>query len=94
MKRFIAFLLAGLLLLLLCGCGKITAESSYEELEKAFLGATQEEVREVLGEPDSMLSGLWGDIYLRGENEIVVFYYGDYDGMGCVEQIHITERQV
>ncbi len=94
MKKLIAALLAFAMLFALCACApKVTPESSQEELEEAFIGAAQEEIHRAFGKPDSMLSGLWGDIYLRGENEMVIFYYGDYDGTGCVEEIHISERQ-
>ncbi len=95
MRKLIFVLLSAVLILaFFAGCAEVTPESSKEELEEAFLGATQEEIRRAFGQPDGILSGLWGDIYLRGENEMVIFYYEDYDGIGCVEGIKITERQV
>ncbi len=100
MKKLVAALLAFAMLFALCACApNVTAESSQEELEKAFLGKTIGEVHRAFGDPDSFLSGLWGEIYRRGENEMVIFYYESVDGgynddSGVVTEIHITERQI
>ena len=59
-------------------------------------GTPRSEVLEKFGEPDSFLSGLFGDIY-RCEDKLVLIYY-DSDAYGSedasVLEVHITDRQL
>lgn len=47
-------------------------------------GTPQDDVHNIMGKPDSMLSGLWGDIYKLVNGSIVIFYY---DPNGNVQEI-------
>lgn len=48
--------------------------SAPEDLEK-LLGVSLDRIHERLGEPDTMLSGLWGEIYhLEDGTEFIVYY--------------------
>ena len=65
----------------------IESHPSNEEIESwrgIGIGTPRNEVHDIMGEPDSMLSGLWGDIYGLVNESIVVFYY---DPDGNVQQI-------
>lgn len=91
MKKFFVLALALLLLFVFCACARPGVNSSLEKLNEAYNGKSNSDIHKALGEPDGCLSGLWGDIYLRSENEIVIFYY---NSEGLIETIIITERQV
>ncbi len=41
------------------------------------MGKTEQEINDNWGEPDSMLSGFYGDIYVYEERQIVIYYDGD-----------------
>lgn len=94
-KRFpAAVLLAAVLCFaLLTACGEEPTLADYERIKA---GTPRSEILEKFGEPDSFLSGLFGDIY-RCEDKLVVIYY-DSDAYGSenapVLEILITERQL
>ena len=94
-KRFpAAVLLAAVLCFaLLAACGTEPPLADYQALEA---GSPRSEVLETIGEPDSLLSWLFGDIY-RCEDNLVVVYY-DSDAYGSedapVLEVHITNRQL
>lgn len=89
-----AVLLAAVLCFaLLAACGTEPTLADYKAIEA---GTPRSEVLEKFGEPDSFLSGLFGDIY-RCEDNLVVVYY-DSDAYGSedapVLEVLITERQL
>ncbi|GHV17160.1 hypothetical protein FACS189425_02830 [Clostridia bacterium] len=48
-------------------------------------GTSESEVKRIMGrEPDGMLSGFWGDVYLLGDGTELIFYY---DANGIVSRI-------
>ena len=65
-----------------------TKETLYQQLQNEKLDVvleelkeyTQEDVINAWGNPDSMLSGLYGDIYKVNEEEVIIIYYSSYDG--------------
>ena len=101
-KTLSCLLIIGLVLSLhACGTDSIALDSvlemSREELEERLLGLSQEEIYEMWGQPDSVLSGLWGDIYLLPEEDqmLVLYYDSDefYGKNGHVIDFKITEHQ-
>ena len=76
-------LLVTLVLLLLAGCSsafpsiKQISSLTDEEAENLLMGKTEQEIIDNWGEPDSMLSGFYGDIYVYEERQIVIYYGGD-----------------
>ena len=60
-----------------------------EEATEALAGKTEQEIRDKWGEPQSLLSGLWGDIYVYDENEIVIYY----DTNGTVSDVRIWKTE-
>lgn len=89
----VLFLAVFLCLLLLTACGEEPTLADYERIKA---GTPRSEILEKFGEPDSFLSGLFGDIY-RCEDKLVVVYY-DPDAYGSedapVLEVLITERQL
>ncbi len=89
----VLFLAVFLCPLLLTACGTEPTLADYERIKA---GTPRSEILEKFGEPDSFLSGLFGDIY-RCEDKLVVIYY-DSDAYGSenapVLEILITERQL
>ena len=74
-------------------CGTEPTLADYKAIEA---GTPRSEALEKFGEPDSFLSGLFGDIY-RCEDKLVIVYY-DPDAYGSedapVLEVLITERQL
>ena len=103
MKRATFHVLITVLILCLCACGAndISLEDvqklSQEELGEKLVGLSQKEIQEMWGNPDSFLSGLWGDIYLLPENNmmIILFYETDITKAehGHVIGFNVTQRQ-
>lgn len=94
MKKYMALVLALVCALGLVGCASKTdrtadipelseiADYTQEQLEEKLIGLSDEEMYNSWGEPDSMLSGLWGDIWsLGGESDKKVILYYDKDGI-------------
>lgn len=92
MKKLTVFILSLVFILALCGCKpdgttdtpKLGEISNYtqEQLDEKLLGLLQEELHNLWGEPDGMLSGLYGDIWVLDKEsgkEIIIYY--DRDGM-------------
>ncbi len=104
MKRTLFLVLIAAMTLSLCACktNRISLADvqklSQEEVEEKMIGLSQEEVREMWGQPDSFLSGLWGDIYLlpEGDMMIILCYETDITKLehGQVIDVKITQRQV
>ena len=93
MKKRFAIVLA--CLLLLAGCGKnldnipsrdLVLQEGAEWAEEKLAGYTPDDLRKVWGEPDGMLSGMWGEIWFVDEEHTarVTVYY---DADGKVENI-------
>ena len=104
MKQALSISLLLCLILSFCACSTQTLsldavqEMPTQELEKKLIGLSQEEIHTMWGQPDSFLSGLWGDIYLlpRDDMMLIVYYAAEesYGSNGYVSEIKITERQV
>lgn len=93
--RIIAAVLltAVLCLTLLAACG--SGEPTLKDFEAIKEGTPRSEVLEQFGEPDSGLSGLFGDIYNCGDQVIVIYYEVDYGSdTATVSKIAVTERQI
>ena len=52
------------------------------------IGMLRDDVHKIMGEPDGMLSGFWGDIYLLDNDNRVIIYY---DANGLVEHVKTAE---
>lgn len=91
-------------LLALTGCGKSGEEVvSFQEIqglvqEKGYSegkllprleGKHREDVVQAWGEPDEMLSGLYGDVWELNAGQLLVLYY---DGEGRVTDLVIDRR--
>lgn len=93
MKRTVLIILA---LLLLSACSssfpskKQISALTNEEAEKLLTGKTAQEIKKNWGEPDSMLSGFYGDIYVYEEKLIVIYYDGD----SKVINVRIGDKQI
>ena len=91
-------LLVTLVLLLLAGCSsafpsiKQISSLTDEEAEKLLIGKTEQEINDNWGEPDSMLSGFYGDIYVYEERQIVIYYDGALIGSGQQQTCLIVHR--
>ena len=88
-----AVLAAVLCLALLAACG--SGEPTRKDYEAIKGGTPRSEVLEKFGEPDSGLSGFFGDIYNCGDQVVVIYYEGDYgsDTTATVSKVTITKRQ-
>ena len=95
MKKYFAFALA--CLLVLAGCAKnldnipskeLVLQEGVEWAEEKLNGYTPDDLREVWGEPDGMLSGMWGEIWFVDEYHTarVTVYY---DANGKVENVRL-----
>lgn len=93
-KRFATALAC---LLLLTGCGKnldnipsreLVLQEGAEWAEEKLAGYTPDDLREVWGEPDGTLSGMWGEIwFLDAEHTGRITVY--YDADGKVENVRM-----
>ena len=71
----------------------IVLEKGYtqEEIEEKLKGEHRDNILVSWGEPDGMLSGMWGDVWFLDdakERKITVYY----DSNGCVENVRIGSR--
>ena len=60
-----------------------------EEATKHLKEKTIEEIHHKWGEPDSMLSGFYGDIYIYNDKIIVIYY----DNHSRVSEAVVSEKQ-
>lgn len=104
MKRLVEFILALICILGIVGYIGIKDGTSeilgldeiegltQEELDNFLTGFSREKIHDSWGDPDSMLSGFWGDIYnVPDSNKGLILYY-DEDGM--VERIVVIYRKM
>lgn len=62
-----------------------------EEIEEKLKGEYRDNILASWGEPDGMLSGMWGDVwFLDDEQSKKITVY--YDSNGCVENVRIGSR--
>ena len=66
------------------------AALSSEEATNVLKGKTEKEIHDHWGEPDSMLSGFYGDIYVYNDKLIVIFY----DDGEVVTDVLISDKQI
>lgn len=71
----------------------LVTEKGYteEDFQDELLGKNRDSIINAWGEPDGMLSGFWGDIWLlsdESDKQIILYY--DQDGI--IENIRIAER--
>lgn len=60
-----------------------------EEIEEKLKGEYRDDILIFWGEPDGMLSGMWGDVWIlddEKERKIIIYY----DSNGCVENVRIV----
>lgn len=103
MRSALSLALITALILSLCACTGVSVSLEdiqklpREELEEKLLGLSQEEIHQMWGQPDSFLSGLWGDIYLLSEDDMMIIVYYETDiakaEHGHVIGFKITQRQ-
>lgn len=71
----------------------LVTEKGYTEddFQDELLGKNRDSIINAWGEPDGVLSGFWGDIWLLSDesNKQIIIYY-DQDGI--IENIRIAER--
>ena len=60
-----------------------------EEIEEKLKGGHRDNIHVYWGEPDGMLSGMWGDVWLLNDEKKITVYY---DSNGCVENVRIGSR--
>ena len=60
-----------------------------EQAANALKGKTEKEINDKWGEPDGMLSGFYGDIYVYNGKQIVIYY----DAEGKVTDIRISDKE-
>lgn len=65
-------------IILLYGCNKTNEQLDITDFENLKLGMSVEEIKKKYGEPDEMLSGFYGNMYLL-ENDTRVILYFDQD---------------
>ena len=58
-----------------------------EEATELLNGKTETEIHDSWGEPDDILSGFYGDIYVCGDMHIVIYYDGD----STVTDVHVFD---
>lgn len=71
----------------------LVSEKGYTEeyFEEKLSGQFWEDLIDLWGEPDKMLSGFWGDIWFLDDktNQQIILYY---DENGAVENVRLVER--
>ena len=91
MKRTVLVILT---LLLLSACSssfpskKQISAMTNEDAEKLLARKTAQDIKDNWGEPDSMLSGFYGDIYVYEGRQIVIYY----DGNSKVSNVRIWDQ--
>lgn len=98
MKKRVIFTLAAVCALLLAArsgepagfpAREYVAAMTNEAATEALAGTSEEALREAWGEPDGMLSGLYGDVYEVKGKYIVVYYDVRPNGGVQVQAVHI-----
>ena len=84
MKRIhIGIILSAIMsLLLLSACSSLPSKKqisllSDQEAERRLVGISQQQIKESWGEPDSSLSGFYGDISNCEDKNIIIYYDQD-----------------
>ena len=99
MKKGLIFIVVLSSFFVLTGCSKLPALEkvftwSEAEANKKLFNVRREKILKAWGQPDSMLSGFYGDIYLNpgDTNRMIVIYY---DGnTETVTDVKFSDRQV
>jgi len=92
-KRVLSIILVFIFLSVLTGCGnniptlEEVSQMNYEEVNKALVGRTYNEVRDVWGEPAS--SDEIGESWPVDSSMIVVIQYDKYTDSGIVESCEL-----
>lgn len=98
MKQISSLILLLLLMLCLMGCRKeertialdeIAALGS-ETLSSHLTGIDRDKIHDAWGEPDGMLSGLWGDIYKIPDTSQQIILY--YDENGLISTVKVIDQ--
>ena len=82
-KGIIAIFALAMLAVILSSCAAAFPEKeqiaalSGEEATKVLKDRPEREISDHWGEPDGMLSGFYGDIYVYNDKQIVIYYDGD-----------------
>lgn len=97
MKKYIVVLLSLICAVMLTACGKnldnIPSFSVIEEqgdtwATERLIGYTKDNLREIWGEPDSFLSGLYGEIWsVENDYDLVIAYYDENDKVTDVKYV-------
>lgn len=66
------------------------SEMTGEELYDVLHGISFKDIQAQWGEPDGMLSGFWGDIWILDDDYMLILYYDDE---GCVETVKISLKE-
>lgn len=102
-KWIVGFLAIVCALALAAGYGKLhdfptkaeIAAMTDQEATEALAGTSREALLKAWGEPDGMLSGMFGDIYDALEDKFVIVYYDHYASENSqvkVESVCISDR--
>lgn len=89
MKKILALFLGVIMLFSFAGCkSEKSLLDDVDKLSKKIEGKTSEQVEKILGTPESVLSGLYGDCYTNTKGNAVVIYYSPE---GKVTEVHEYE---
>ena len=94
-KRIAVLLISAMLVVTLSSCATSFPKKesivmlSQKEATEILKGKTQKEVINNWGDPDAVLSGFYGDIYVYNDKQIVIYYDGD----SKVADVLISDRQ-
>ena len=101
MNRFWAILLILTMLSCFAGCDIVPApedvvndkilDKSVEELREDLIGKSRKELIEMFGEPEAVLEGVRGDIFVIHFSEKLLVVYYDEDGL--VNRLKIEPRK-
>ena len=90
MKRIsVALLYISIIFYLLTGC--IKTELSIQDYEDIVIGTSQEELHKKFGEPQGMLSGMYGDVYILDKKRIIIYYKLNENKEVLVNEVKITD---
>lgn len=89
MKKLVIFIIIMYMIISLNGCAdKEITLSDYEDIK---IGTEREKIHKQFGEPHSMLSGMYGDIYLIKDKRVIIYYEYGGENISRVMDVIIDE---
>lgn len=89
MKKLLILIIIMYLIISLIGCAN--KEITLSDFKEIKIGVEKEKIHKKFGEPNSMLSGMYGDVYLIKDKRVIIYYGYKGENINRVIDVKISE---